>query len=316
MAVLCACGTGGGNLGRPSCFPVFDVTKQAILVEYLKPDGSINGIELAGLTGGILDQTYLDARVKDVNGKSRWYPTPELKNITDERSEDITETFDDTSSVFIQEGARSFSGLIIKGDPVLLGNLQKWRCLTIGVFFIDKAGNLIGKKTRDGYLDPILLQDESFSASLIKGTDTTKQKDSLSFIISQLENDANLRMIEGSDISANLLGVGGLVDVTATTVSNITTAGFDVQLDTSFGGVTSLIPAEGMSSTDFQFFYNTTSSVITPATFAESTVTAGLYTITFGVGDLNSGDELIVTNPAVGPLTKSLDLVQFTVNIP
>ena len=118
MAVLCACGTGGGNLGRPSCFPVFDVTKQAILVEYLKPDGSINGIELAGLTGGILDQTYLDARVKDVNGKSRWYPTPELKNITDERAEDITETFDDTSSVFIQEGARSFSGLIIKGDPV------------------------------------------------------------------------------------------------------------------------------------------------------------------------------------------------------
>jgi len=34
MAVLSACGTGGGKLGRPSCFPVFDVTKKAILIEY------------------------------------------------------------------------------------------------------------------------------------------------------------------------------------------------------------------------------------------------------------------------------------------
>jgi hypothetical protein len=314
MAVLCACGTGGGNLGRPSCFPVFDVTKQAILVEYFKPDGTINGIELSGLTGGKLDQTYLDARVKDVNGKTRWYPTPELKNITDERAEDITETFEDTSSVFIQEGARAFTGLIVKGDPVLLGNLQKWRCLTIGVFFVDKSGNLIGKRTRDGFLDPILLQDESFSASLIKGTDTTKQKDSLSFIISQLENDANLRMIEGSDISANLLGVGGLVDVTATTVSNISVTGFDVQLDTPFGGVTSPIPAEGLGLADFEVFNNTSSLAVTVTSVTESTVTSGLYT--FVVPTQTAADKLIVTNPSTGPLTKSLDVVKFTVTIP
>lgn len=315
MAVLCACGTGGGNLGRPSCFPVFDVTKKAILVEYYKPDGTINGVELASLTAGKLDQNYLDARIKDVNGKTRWYSTPELKNITDERAEDITETFEDTSSVFIQEGARTFTGLIVKGDPVLLGNLQKWRCLTIGVFFIDKAGNLIGKQNREGFLDPILLQDESFSASLIKGTDTAKQKDSISFIISQLENDADLRMIEAGEITANLISAGGLIDVTAGTPSNVSTTGFDVQLNTPFGGVTSPIPAEGLGLADFEVFNNTTSSSVTIASVTESTVTEGLYTFVFSATQ-NAADELIVTNPAVGPLTKNFDLAKFTVTIP
>jgi len=314
MAELCACGTGGGNLGRPSCFPVFDVTKKAILVEYYKPDGSINGIELASLTGGKLDQTYLDARIKDVNGKTRWYPTPELKNITDERAEDITETFEDTSSVFIQEGARTFTGLIVKGDPVLLGNLQKWRCLTIGVFFIDKSGNLIGKKNRDGFLDPILLQDESFSASLIKGTDTTKQKDSISFIVSQLENDADLRMIEAGEITANLISAGGLVDVTVAAVGSITTTGFEAQLNTPFGGVTSPIPAEGLGLSDFEVFNNTSSSSVVVTSVTESGVTEGLYT--FVIPTQISGDELVVSNTSVSPLTKNFDLSKFTVTIP
>jgi hypothetical protein len=314
MAVLCACGTGGGNLGRPSCFPVFDVTKKAILVEYYKPDGAINGVELASLTAGKLDQTYLDARIKDVNGKTRWYPTPELKNITDERAEDITETFEDTSSVFIQEGARTFTGLIVKGDPVLLGNLQKWRCLTIGVFYIDKAGNLIGKQNREGFLDPILLQDQSFSAGLVKGTDPSVQKNQISFIVSQLENDADLRMIEAGEITANLISAGGLIDVTAGTPSNVSTTGFDVQLNTPFGGVTSPIPAEGLGLADFEVFNNTTTASVTPISVTESTVTEGLYT--FVIPAQTAGDELIVTNPAVSPLAKNFDLNKFTVTIP
>ena len=314
MAVLCACGTGGGNLGRPSCFPVFDVTKKAILVEYNKPDGTVNGIDLSTLTGGKVDQAFLDARFKDVDGKTRWYQTPELKNITDERAEDITETFEDTSSVFIQEGARAFTGLVVKGDPVLLGNLQKWRCLTIGVFFVDKAGNLIGKKSRDGFLDPILLQDESFSASLIKGTDTAKQKSSISFIISQLENDADLRMIEASEITGNLISAGGLIDITAEPATSITSTGFQVQINTPFGGVTSPIPAEGLGLGDFLVFNSTTSASVTVTSVTESVAVDGLYT--FVTLSQSSSDVLIVSNPAASPLAKNFDLAKFNVTIP
>lgn len=311
---LCKCNTGGGNTGLPSCYGVFDVSKQAILVEYLTSTGDINGIDLSTLAGGtVLDQAFLDSKIKDVNPRTRWYPTPELKNITDERSDDIVEEFEDSSSVFIQEGARSFEGMIVKGDPVLLGNLKSWRCLTIGVFFIDKSGNLIGKQTREGFLDPILLQDDSFSASLVKGTDTTKQKDVIKFDVSQLEDDADLRMIEAVSVTANLLGVGGLVDVVAGTPSNTSTTSFDVQLNTPFGGVTSPIPAEGMTVADFSIFNNTTVLPVIPLTVVESTVTAGLYTITFAAQTLL--DVLQVSNPTVGPLSKSYDLNTFQVTL-
>jgi len=310
---LCKCDTGGGNLGRPNCFGVFDVTKQAILVEYYTPSGAVNGIDISLLSaGGVLDQAFLDSKVKDLNSKTRWYPTPELKNITDERADDITEEFEDTSSVFIQEGARTFNGLIIKGDPVLLGNLQSWRCLTVGVFFIDKSGNLIGKQTRAGYLDPILLQDESFSPALIKGTDTTKQKNSIKFIVSQLENDANLTMIEGAKITANLLGVSGLIDVFAETPTNITTTGFDVVLNTGFGGITSPIVAEGLTASDFSIFNETTQLAVVPTSVTE--VSAGNYT--FVIPAQTSLDVLTVSNTLISPLTKNYDLTPFTVAIP
>lgn len=316
MAELCSCGTGGGNLGRPSCYPIFDVTKQLILVQYYKTDGSINGIDLSTLTAGVLDQSFLDARIRDTVSSTRWYPTPELKNITDERAEDITEEFEDTSSVFIQQGARAFAGSIIKGDPVLLGNLKKWKCLTIGVFFIDKSGNLIGKQSRDGFLDPILLQDESFSAGLVKGTDTTKQKNSLSFIVSQLEDDADMKMIEGSNITASLLGVGGLVDVVSAGVTSISTAGFTVQLNTNFGGIGSEIEAEGMVVADFAANeLSPTPGVVSLSTVIESSITPGEYAFLFS-GAATSGDVIQISNTTVSPLTKPLNLVNFTVTIP
>ena len=317
MSVVCNCATGGGNTGRPGCFGVFDVTVQVLLVNYLKPDGSINGIDISTLSAGgtILDQANLDALVKDINPLTRYNPTPNLKNITDERSDDITEEFEDSSSVFIQEGARAFEGFLIKGDPVMLGNLQSWRCQTAGVFFIDKSGNLIGDGSRPGFLDPVLLQDDSFSAGLIKGSDTTKQKISIKFIVSSLVDDANLSMIEAGSITAMLKGVRGLVDVVAGTPTGVSTTEFTVQLNTLFGGVTSPIAAEGMTLADFSMAEVTpTPGTIVISSVTESTTTPGLYTFVFPAE--TSGDVLRVSNPLVGPLAKNLDLSSFDVTIP
>ncbi len=315
MSIVCNCVTGGGNTGQPTCFGVFDVTVQVILVNYLKPDGSINGIEIAGLTGGVLSQADLDALVKDINPLTRYYPSPNLKNVTDERADNITEEFEDTSSVFIQEGARAFTGLIIKGDPVMLGALQSWRCQTSGVFFIDKSGNLIGDGSRAGYLDPVLIQDDSFSAGLVKGTDSTKQKIQINFIVSALQDDANLRMIEAVSITAALKGVRGLIDVVAGVPSGITTTEFTVQLNTLYGGLTTPIAAEGMQLADFSMAEITpTPGAIVITSVTESTTVPGLYTFVFPTA--TSGDVLRVSNPLTGPLSKNLDLNYFDVTIP
>lgn len=313
---LCVCDIGGGNLGRPGCFSIFDVTKQIVLVNYLKSDGSVNGIQLSALSSGVLDQTYLDERVKDVDPDTRWYPSPELKSVVDERADDITEDFEDTSSTFVSEGARSFEGLILKGDPILLGNLQQWRCLTTGVFLVDKSGNLIGDRSRDGYLDPILLQEDSFSAGLIKGTDTTKQKNRVRFVISQLMQDSNLGMIEAANITANLLGVRGLIDVVAETPTAVTTAGFTVQLNTTFGGVTSPVPAEGLELADFEANeISPTPGVESIASVTESSTTPGEYAFVW-TAPVGSGDVHRISNPSTGPLTKNYDLTAFNVTTP
>jgi len=317
MSVVCNCSTGGGNTGTPSCYGVFDVTVQLILVEYFKQDGSVNGIEISTLSAGgtILDQAFLDSKIKDVNPKERFYPSPALKNITDERSDDITESFEDSTTIFIQEGARALEGLVIKGDPVLLGALQSWRCVTIGVYFIDKSGNLIGNGKRAGWLDPVRLEDDSFSVSLIKGTDTTKQKVTIKFTVSSLESDADLRMIEASSITATLVGSRGLVDAVAGTPSNVTTTGFDVQINTLYGGLTSPVPAEGLELTDFQM--NEVSPAPGPiaiTSVTESVVTPGLYT--FVIPAQTSSDLLRISNPTPGPLAKGFDVNTFDVTIP
>jgi hypothetical protein len=315
MAVLCSCDTGGGNLGRPSCYETFKVAKKLIFVEYYKPDGTVNGIQLSTLTGGVLDQTYLDARVKDVNPRTRWYPTPELKNVVNERADDITETFEDTTSNFIQEGARTFEGMALKGDPAFVGKMKQWRCLTSGVFVIDKNGNLRGSFKRAGYLDPIKLQDDSLSASLMTATDTTGEKTRIRYTVDSLEDDADLRMIETSSITADIKGVSGLVDVTGT-ASNIATTGFDVQLNTPYGGITSPIPAEGMALADFEANEITpTPGAIAITSVTESVTVPGFYTFVFTVAQ-TSGDVIRISNPAVGPLSKSFDLNFFDVTIP
>jgi hypothetical protein len=310
MAEDCTCAIGGGNTGRPSCFPIFDVAKQIILLEYFKQDGTVNGIQLSTLVNGEVDQTFLDSKFRANSSRDRWYPTPELKNITNERADDIEEEFEDTSSVFIQEGARTFDGSILKGDPVLLGNLQKWRCLTVGIYIVDKQENLIGKMDRADWLDPIRLQDESFSPGFIFGTDTTKQKNRIRFKVSALEKDSNLRMIEGSKITGNLLGSGGLIDVFGGAFANTLVTAFDVQLNTGFGGVTSYTAAEGMAATDFSLFNETTQLPVVILTVTESSSTPGLYTFTFAAQSL--ADELTVSNTATDPLPKRYDVVPFT----
>ena len=69
---LCSCKSGGGNLGRPSCYEVFGAAKKLIFVEYFKPDGSVNSIQVSTLTAGKLDQTFLDARTGDLDPRTRF----------------------------------------------------------------------------------------------------------------------------------------------------------------------------------------------------------------------------------------------------
>jgi hypothetical protein len=314
---LCACNSGGGNTGRPSCYEVFGTAKKLIFVEYLKPDGTVNSVEISTLTAGKLDQTYLDARIKDSNPRTRWYPTPNLVTVTDERSDDITEEIDNTTTIFIEEGVRAFEGFTLKGDPVFVGNMNSWKCIEAGVFAVDKDGNLQGSEILNGFLYPVRLQPESLSASLIKAsvTNSTSSKTRIKFAISELEDDSDLKMLEAVDITADLKNAEGLVDVIAGTPTAISTTGFTVQLNTTYGGMTNPIPAEGLVGSDFSGVeISPTPGAIVISSAIESGVIPGLYVFT--IVAQTSGDLLEIRNQTPGPLTKNFDLNAFQVTIP
>ena len=160
-----------------------------------------------------------------------------------------------------------------------------------------------------------LIQNESFSAGFVKGTDTTKQKIQMNFIVDTLMNDSDLGMIEAVNITADLKGSRGLVDVVAGVPSGISTTEFTVQLNTKYGGKLNPIAAEGLVLADFSMAeLSPTPAPIVISSVTESAITAGLYTFTFPAE--TSADVLQVSNTPVSPLTKNFDLEPFTVTIP
>ena len=105
MAIIaCDCSRGGGNTGLPACFGVFDVTQNAIFVEYFKDDGTtINGIDISALSEGVLDQTFLDSKtltdkkIKQIFGRPKKVSTWPKKDFSflenDQRSHALERIF-------------------------------------------------------------------------------------------------------------------------------------------------------------------------------------------------------------------------------
>jgi hypothetical protein len=263
------------------------VAKKIILVPYFTDAGAINSV----LLNATLNDAYFTAKVNNADNSVRWFPLPELKNVIDERAENKMESFDDGSSVFISEGDRSFTGLLVKGSPVLKGKIESARCVEVGVYIVDKNGNLIGVLNSAGTaLLPIKLDEASVAARLMKTTDATIQKLELKFNFSSDEKDENLAMIACDELDANLLLLKGLLDITAE-FSGISTTQFTVKLKTQYGTPISPVLDEGLVAADFALYNDTDSAAVTVVSAAE--IPDGVYTITYAAQ--TSADVLFLT---------------------
>lgn len=296
MSALCSCGVALQNTGVPSCVPIFGVTKQLILVPLIANDGTENCIDPTDT----LDSAYFTALLNNADDSKRWYPTGAMKNVTGERADPLMETFEDGSKVFIRQGVRNFSAMILKGGPELLSQLNSNRCSSFGIFFIDADGSLYGKvKNNDGLLYPVEVQASSFYGKLVFTTDTTIQKVMLSFELGVDEKDEDLRMILSSSISGiNLAKVSGLINTYLKVVScgNTNTV---VDIYNKYGDFINGSPVEGLVAADFvssdsgttNKMYNITDDADVTISVVESTSIPGRYTIT-AFSSLTTGDEL------------------------
>ena len=147
----------------------------------------------------------------------------------------------------------------------------------------------------------------------MKGTDDAVQKVRIKFQISELELDKNIGMIESSMITADVSNSRGLVDVVSDSTGSISTTGFDVELITLFGGVTSKITADGLATADF-YVYNETQAALVAATVVENVGDTLNYSFTYAAQV--AGDVLRISNKITGTLDKGFDIETFYIAIP
>jgi hypothetical protein len=92
-----------------------------IMVPLIADDGTENVITISTYTG---TQVEWDARTENLDRSKRYYPLPEFKNVEDVKGDTIFESFNDTSNLFVQEGTRTYTGILPNETPNLLGNLK------------------------------------------------------------------------------------------------------------------------------------------------------------------------------------------------
>lgn len=290
--MVCNCNATLNNTGTPTCEPLMSVMKRVVIVPLYDDAGVKNYIDLTTT----LNQAYFTARINDTDPSQRWYPTPEIKNITSEKADSVFEEMEDASKFFIRQGIRSFLGLMPKQSPTYLGKLEGFRCRQIGIYIIDKDGNLIGSFTETGKLFPIRVDEASWNPVLVFGTDTTVQKISLGFDFHVDENDSDLRMITATDISpVNLNAISGLLDVNAE-ISNESTTGFTAALTLDYGSIINPLSVKGWVIGDFSLYNEDDALAVTILTVTESP--AGTYAFTFAAQ--GSGETLTLSATKTG----------------
>lgn len=289
----CNCNASLNNTGLPTCQPIINVIKRVILVPLFDNSGAANAVSLSAT----FNQAFFDALINQTDGSKRWYPLPEMKNVTSPKADTIYQTFDDGSKIFIREGIRSFTGIIPKQSTNYLDKLKSARCREFGVYLVDKDGNLIGTISADGtQLLPIQVDNASWNPIYGFGTDTTVSQVVVGFDFNIDMADEDLRMITAADITpVNLSLLRGLLDLHAV-YSAISTTGFTAKINTDFGSVLNPIVAKGLLTTNFTLQNLTTPAAVPILTFTDNQ--DGTYAFTYAAQA--SGDELELTGNKSG----------------
>lgn len=244
----CECNESFGNTGKAGCLPLFRKISGVFLVPTYDSTGALNSITVSTT----IDDAFLTARLNDTDASKRWRPIMDLKNVTSDRPDPTYETAPDNSKAFVQDGVRTVTAEVWNQGPEFKQVLDAAVCVPMSIYVIDKDGNLRGIVDADSetLLFPIKTDQNSWNTKLIMATDTTIEKLLMTFDWAQSEDDALLRMIAASDMTADLLGARGLLTMNLT-VGAITTTTVALTITTDYGSLKSKIGDSGLVVADF-----------------------------------------------------------------
>ncbi len=292
---ICKCGDGLSNTGLPLCTKLQKVIKKIVFVQLTANDGTLNKIDPATT----LNKAWVDALLNHTDTSKRWYPTPEMKNITSEKDDADYETYEDDSMYFIKEKPRKFTGLFPATYAQYKSKLEAVRCVNnTGVYMIDVEGNIIGLTNgSDGYLYPMPISAQSLYAKVNMASDKTTASVALSFEFLSTMQDGLMRMVTGSAFTDfSPLSISGLYDGYGV-VSGVTTTGFTLKLTGPSSALDQPNYVQGLLAANFALKEVTP----TPGTIVITSVTeTSKGTYVFVIPAQTTGDKLSVTPTLTG----------------
>lgn len=271
---MCDCSLSYTNTGTPDCKTLMAVAKRLILVPTYDSTGVRNKIAI----GATLNAAYFAALIDQADKSKRWFPLPEITNVEDVRGEPIYETLSDGKKVFVSDSNRTFKAWLIKQPAQLKAKMDQWRCLSMSAFVVDKEGNLIGETDGTDFY-PVLIDNDTLFANLLKTTDTTTQKIQLSFEFAAQVDDGDLRIITQDEAGMDLLTLEGLLDVNMSAAATISTTGFKTSMTLDYGTFKTPDIATSFVAGDFALYNVTDAASVAIGSVVESP--AGTYTFAF-----------------------------------
>jgi hypothetical protein len=268
--------------------PMVGRDKFAVFFDYTDSNGDYNGIP----AGTVLTQAWLEAKLNNVDPTVRWYIAPEMFNIaapapeaeTVDRDGIPVPTGEETKQPITYEHSKE------EANPALKAFYDSIKCRDLGVIFITKSGQLNGMNDGTGDLIGIHIQLGTLSAQYAAPVKGQLQTMMVSYLVDELENDANRDFIGSESISYATKNwfASQPLEVIPLHVSNSGTITFT--LDGLYGGVDRKKPIEGFVSADFSIddgvttseAYNQTTASTVTFTVAESGTIPGQYVGTLG----------------------------------
>lgn len=283
---VCDCNNTLANQGT-GCTPLFNVAVKLIAVPTFDSTGARNGIDLTDT----LNEAYFTALINEADATKRWYPLPEMKNVSSPRADSVKTEWEDGTTEFVRAGAKTLAATIpsSNANPMVLGQIESLRCGEVSVYVIDNKGSLRGSLSSDGtMLYPIRIDSPSLEAILQDASGTKNQSLDIKFAFHPDEQDADLRMITADELGGSyLLATKGLIEVTMV-ISGISQTGATVQMKTPFGTLLNPVLKKGLTAPSFissvgaatSKVRNVTDGADVAVTVAEDS-TGGTYTLTW-----------------------------------
>jgi hypothetical protein len=220
----------------------------------------------------------------------RLYPLPRVENIDPTKADPATKEYNSGNSIFMEEGVKSESAIIVAPNRQYLKALKSFRgCTSFGIFKADLGNNIYGVGSEDGTkLYPRVVNEQTFNPQWSDAKDADPQEIMLTFSYPKEDREENIGTVLSSETdNFDWLNADGLFDVNAVfTLPTIT--GITVTLTQIFGSVGAKLPIAGLVVADFgdasnsSSFYNvTTASWETITTVVENPLVPGEYALTY-----------------------------------